>query len=148
MKKSVLGGIALILILAGGGLLLANSKDSDSDKNTSADTMKMNDTSSNSKAATNDSATSSDAVATTSVDIKGMAFSPANITVKVGDTVTWTNNDAVAHDVTETDGQNGPKSTLLQPGKSYVFTFDKAGTYNYNCSIHPGMTGSVIVTER
>ncbi|MGH7241776.1 MAG: cupredoxin domain-containing protein [Candidatus Saccharimonadales bacterium] len=143
MSKPVVGGIIVLLILvAGGGLLLANHKSSDTSSGSSSSTAMSDDTMKNS------SGNSSTTVATTSVTIKDMAFSPANIGVKVGDTVTWTNNDSVAHTVTETDGQTGPKSEDIEPGKSFVYTFDKAGTYKYDCSIHPSMTGSVTVTAR
>jgi plastocyanin len=76
-----------------------------------------------------------------------MAFSPANITVKTGAKVTWTNDDSVAHTVVENDSQTGPKSGDIMPGKSYSFTFTKAGTYHYHCTIHPNMIGTVTVTK-
>ena len=143
MNKSVVGGIIVLLILvAGGGLLLANHKSSNTKSGSTSPTV-INDNNMKSS----DSGSSS-AVATTSVSIKDMAFSPANISVKVGDTVTWTNHDSIAHTVTETDGQTGPKSDSIEPGKSFVYTFDKAGTYKYNCSVHPSMTGTVTVTAR
>lgn len=145
MNKSVIGGlVVLVILLAGGGLLLANHKSSDTSSNASKSTT-VNDGGTMQPA--NESG-SSKAVATTTVSIKDMAFSPADIAVKVGDTVTWTNNDSVAHTVTETDSQTGPKSQNIEPGKSFVYTFDKAGTYKYDCSIHPSMTGTVTVTER
>jgi plastocyanin len=141
MNKSAIGGLViLVIILAGGGLLLANHKP-DSGESNNATTTSSSDSSTTEQAPAN-------AVATTSVKIKDMAFSPADITVKVGDTVTWTNNDSMAHTITETDGQTGPKSSTIDPGKSFVFTYDHAGTYKYDCSIHPSMTGSVTVTER
>jgi plastocyanin len=76
-----------------------------------------------------------------------MAFSPADITVKKGTTVTWTNQDSVAHTVVETDGQDGPKSNDLNNGQSYTFTYNTVGAFKYHCSIHPMMTGTVTVTE-
>ena len=85
--------------------------------------------------------------ATDVVAIQNFAFSPANITVKVGTTVTWTNKDSVPHTVTETDGQTGPSSGDLNPSASYTFKFTKAGTYHYNCSIHTYMVGTVTVTS-
>src|SRR6266567_3755836 len=83
-------------------------------------------------------------VASTSVTIKGFAFSPAAITVKVGTTVTWTNMDQDAHTVTAKDSTFG--SQALNTGASFKFTFTKAGTYNYLCTIHPFMTAMVVVT--
>jgi plastocyanin len=71
------------------------------------------------------------------------SYDPREITVKVGDTVTWVNQDAPKHDVVANNGEF--KSTLFDKGQSFSFTFTKAGTYPYYCSIHPGMTGTVIV---
>lgn len=83
---------------------------------------------------------------TTSVMIKDFAYSPASITVKVGDTVTWTNEDSMAHTVTADDGvANGPDSESLGKGDSYSFKFTKAGTYTYHCTPHPYMKGTVTV---
>ncbi len=81
------------------------------------------------------------------VTIQDMAFSPANITVKKGTTVTWTNQDSIGHTVFETDGQPGPHSSTLGKGQTYTFTYTTVGTFKYDCSIHPNMTGSVAVTE-
>lgn len=83
-------------------------------------------------------------VAADAVTIKGFAFSPANITVKVGTTVTWTNQDQDAHTVTAKNGSFG--SSALDTGASYKFTFTKPGTYDYLCTIHPFMTATVVVT--
>jgi plastocyanin len=90
------------------------------------------------------STTASAPVASNSVTIKGFAFSPANITVKLGTTVTWTNSDQDAHTVTATGGAFG--SQALNTGAHYSFTFTKAGTYDYLCTIHPFMTATVVVT--
>jgi plastocyanin len=79
----------------------------------------------------------------TTVTMKQFAFNPASVTVKVGDTVTWENQDGVAHDVIAADGSF--KSAEFGQGKTFSFTFTKAGTYKYSCKIHPGMDGTVIV---
>ena len=81
------------------------------------------------------------------VTIANFAFSPADITVKKGTTVTWTNKDSTTHTVTESDGQKGPDNTGLESGKTYSFTYDTVGTFKYHCTIHPSMTGTVTVTE-
>src|SRR5215212_6245409 len=78
---------------------------------------------------------------TTTVSIKNFAFNPPNATVAPGTTVTWVNNDQTAHTVTANDGAFD--SGTLQPGQSYSFKFDKAGTYAYHCNIHPAMTVTV-----
>jgi plastocyanin len=82
---------------------------------------------------------------TTSVTIQGMAFTPNCIKVAAGATVTFTNNDTVAHTVTADDGTYD--GALATTGVTKVFThlFPTAGTSNYHCSIHYGMKGTVIV---
>ena len=85
------------------------------------------------------------AKAATTVDgtIAGSAFSPTPITIQVGDTVRWTNNDAVTHTVTsDTSVFN---SGSISNGGTYSYTFTMPGTYGYHCSIHPSMTGEIIV---
>jgi plastocyanin len=77
------------------------------------------------------------------VDISGFAFDPATITIKVGQSVTWTNLDSAAHTVTADD--NSWKSDNLDQGGTFSRAFTTAGTYTYHCSIHVEMKGSVIV---
>jgi len=77
------------------------------------------------------------------VSIKNMAFSPASVNVTTGTTVTWVNNDAIAHTVTADNGSFD--SGNIAPGNSFTHTFSSAGTVSYHCSIHPMMTGSVAV---
>ena len=77
------------------------------------------------------------------VNISGFKFDPASSTVKVGTTVTWTNNDTAGHTVTADD--NSWTSDNLANGASYSHTFDKAGTYTYHCTFHSGMKGTIIV---
>ena len=80
------------------------------------------------------------------VAIKDFAFAPGATTVKVGTTVTWTNQDQDPHTVTST-GSGGPlRSPTLQTGQSYRYTFTKAGAFDYLCTIHPFMTATVTVT--
>ena len=71
------------------------------------------------------------------------AFNPSPLMVGVGTTVRWTNNDTIAHDATS--NTNVWASGNLAPGARFDFTFQSAGTYPYHCTIHPGMTGTVIV---
>ena len=77
------------------------------------------------------------------VFIQGMAFSPSTITVAAGTTVTWTNKDAVTHNVTSNPALFS--SGGMGNGATYSFTFANTGTFNYSCTIHPSMTGTVIV---
>jgi len=79
------------------------------------------------------------------VDIAGFAFNPGTVNVKVGDTVKWTNNDGAPHTVTASAGSEIFDSGSLAKGQVYLHTFTKTGTYQYKCSIHPGMTGIVVV---
>lgn len=81
--------------------------------------------------------------ATHTVEIADFAFAPATLTITVGDTVTWTNQDAVAHTATSTAGVFD--SGDLEQGESYSATFTAPGTYDYLCTPHPSMTGRVVV---
>jgi plastocyanin len=82
---------------------------------------------------------------TTEVKIDNFTFGPAALTVPVGTTVTWTNKDDIPHTVVSTDDPKAFKSKVLDTDDKFSFTFSKAGTYPYFCSIHPKMTGKVIV---
>jgi plastocyanin len=93
----------------------------------------------------NSSSNSNGVVSTNTVSIENSSFSPANIKVKKGTQVTWTNKDSLQHNVFSSDG--GPQGTLLSRGESFTFTFDKVGTFTYICQPHPFMKGSVTVTE-
>jgi amicyanin len=79
------------------------------------------------------------------VSIVDFAFNPSTITIQVGDTVTWTNNGAAPHTVTSTTPAGVLGSPTLNAGDIYSETFNTAGTYTYMCSIHPAMTGSIVV---
>jgi plastocyanin len=83
-------------------------------------------------------------VAANAVSIKSFAFAPASVSVKVGTTVTWTNKDEEPHTVAADGGSF--RSSPLTPGKTYRYTFTKAGRYPYSCTIHPFMRGTVVVT--
>jgi amicyanin len=79
------------------------------------------------------------------VKIDNFSFGPASLAVAVGTTVTWTNRDDIPHTVVSTDDAKTFKSKVLETDEKFSFTFNKAGTYPYFCSIHPKMTGKVIV---
>jgi plastocyanin len=80
------------------------------------------------------------------ISIADFQFTPAEITIATGESVTWINNDGAPHGLEFSDGSSG--NDLLLPGASYSRRFDKPGTYEYNCSVHPYMTGRVIVRAR
>jgi plastocyanin len=83
------------------------------------------------------------AAASSGVTIKNFAFSPGSVSVHVGDTITWTNQDDAPHTAT---AKNGSFNTgILQKGKSGSHTFTSAGTIAYICSVHPNMHGTVVV---
>ena len=77
------------------------------------------------------------------VKIDNFSFGPQAETVPVGTTVTWTNRDDIPHTVVSTDGVF--KSKALDTDEKFSYTFAKAGTFAYFCSIHPKMTGKIVV---
>ena len=80
---------------------------------------------------------------TVTIDMKNIAFNPKSVTVKVGQTVKWVNQDSAPHNVT-----GGPlHSPTFGNGGSFTFKPTKAGTISYVCTVHPGMTGKLIVTS-
>ena len=71
------------------------------------------------------------------------AFTPDQLDITAGTTVTWTNTDVVSH--TSTSDGTGWNSGTLPAGGRFSFTFPAAGTFPYHCTIHPGMVGTVVV---
>ena len=94
------------------------------------------------------SATTADAPAPqggTAVSISDFKFNPATLTVPVGATVTWSNKDEEPHTIAAKDGSF--HSPGIDTNGNYSFTFTTAGSYDYICSIHPFMTGTVVVNK-
>ena len=87
----------------------------------------------------------SDEPSTSNVEVKidNFSFTPPTITVPLGATVTWINRDDIPHTVVSTDGVF--KSKVRDTDEKFSYTFTKAGTYSYFCSVHPKMTGKVVV---
>ena len=77
------------------------------------------------------------------VKIDNFSFTPTTLTVAAGTTVTWTNSDDVPHTVVSDDKLF--KSKVLDTDEKFSYTFTKPGTYPYFCSVHPKMTGSIVV---
>jgi len=77
------------------------------------------------------------------VTIDNFTFEPQTLTVKAGTTITWTNRDDIPHTVVSNDFLF--KSKVLDTDDKFTFTPEKPGTYSYFCSIHPKMTGKVVV---
>jgi plastocyanin len=131
MKKIVIA-LVVLLIIAAGAVALTHSSTNTPTQTQSATNSQ---TSSNSTAPENGN-----------VQMTHMLFTPSQISVRVGGTVTWANNDNTAHTVIDDlSAVGGPHSGDIQPGSSYSFTFNKAGSYQYHCSIHPSMRGTIVV---
>ena len=80
-----------------------------------------------------------------SVTIEGFIYIPGTITIKKGDSVAWTNKDATPHTATADD--DSFDTERIEEGHEVQATFSEAGTFAYHCSYHPGMHGTVVVTE-
>ena len=89
--------------------------------------------------------TAADQPSAASADVKidNFSFGPPTLTVPVGTTVVWTNRDDIPHTVVSTDGVF--KSKVRDTDEKFSYTFTKAGTYPYFCSVHPKMTGKIVV---
>ena len=141
MKKGVITAIVIVIVIiaAIGGTLAISHK-------STKDSGDMGNMDMPSSMQTQDQADTTP-MAANSVTIQNYAFKAANITVKKGTKVTWTNQDSVQHDVVMDNGGTGPNSELLSKGETYSYTFDTVGTFAYHCSPHPYMKASVTVTE-
>jgi plastocyanin len=96
------------------------------------------------EATSDDAADGGSAAQVTILDDDGRRFEPAEVSVAVGDAVTWTHEGGLPHTVTATDGAFD--SGTLAGGDTFAFTPEEAGTFDYVCSIHPEMTGTVTVS--
>jgi plastocyanin len=81
--------------------------------------------------------------ATVTVSIKRTGFSPASVTINQDDSVTWTNNDTIDHQIVANGGQFA--SAVLKPGKSFTRAFHSGGTFRYHDALHPTLKGTVVV---
>ena len=82
---------------------------------------------------------------TVQVSIDNFSFTPAELTIRAGDTVMWVNHDDVPHTVVSRKPDKTLRSDALDTDETYKHTFAAVGTYEYFCSVHPHMTGKVIV---
>lgn len=78
------------------------------------------------------------------IGMKNIAFTPRSVTVKVGQKITWTNQEGIDHNVVADSGADF-QSDNFGEGKTFTFTPAKTGTIKYECTIHPGMTGTITV---
>ena len=83
--------------------------------------------------------------AVANVEIDNFAFKPKDLTVKVGETVTWVNHDDVPHTATMKGQSPEFDSKMLDSDEKFSFTFKNAGIYTYYCKVHPHMTGMIVV---
>ena len=134
---------AVVILLGVGGVIAFNMSQDDKSSD-----MKMESNDSSTMSSDSEKVDTKNAEMTDKVTIKGFAYGPEAIKVRVGTTVTWTNEDSVEHNVQTLDGAPAMfKGKLLKKGESYSYKFEKAGTYNYQCDPHPSMRGAVEVTE-
>ncbi|MBV9697995.1 MAG: cupredoxin family copper-binding protein [Gammaproteobacteria bacterium] len=77
------------------------------------------------------------------VEIRHFMFSPGSITIHAGTTLRWVNRDEEPHTIVSVEGLF--RSAAVDGGESFTFRFDKPGTYRYLCTVHPQMTGTVVV---
>jgi plastocyanin len=124
-----------LLVCAAVALAAAGCGSSDSGSSTSA---------TQAPAATTPAASSSGGAV--AIKMQNIAFDPKSVSVKVGQKVTWTNDDTVAHNVTATSGGDF-KSKDFNQGGTFSFTPTKAGTVKYVCTLHPGMEATLTVTK-
>ena len=127
--------IAVLLVGASMGLAACGGGDEESNPEPAAST----------PAAATTPETAEAAGGGTAVAIKGFAFAPEVVKAKVGEQITWTNDDAAPHTVTAKSGGEVDSGTIAQ-GASFSFTPERAGTISYFCEIHPSMTGTIEVS--
>jgi plastocyanin len=89
-----------------------------------------------------------DPVETDRVVMRGNEFHPQDVAVRPGTTITWVNEDRAAHDVVNLEEGEEPRSELFGRGGTYRFAPRGPGTIRYVCTVHPGMDGTVTVTQR
>jgi plastocyanin len=147
MKKLLPFLVVIAVAAAAVAVVLTNKNDNNKNTNTTPPAAtSQNDQ--NTTQGTNNTAPSPQSSQENKVSIVSMNFSPASLSVKKGSSVTWTNDDSVAHTVTaDTGTDHGLNSGNINPGETYVFTFSDKGTFAYHCELHPSMTGTVTVRE-
>lgn len=134
MNKALIA-IIVVVVLAGGGWAIYNHGKSNNNS------LYGNNNTNSSTPASNQATPSAGAIT-----IKNMMFTPPQISVQKGATVTWTNNDTTAHTVIDDlSNVGGPSSGNIEPGSTYSFKFNKTGSFQYHCSIHPSMRGTIVV---
>ena len=147
MKKTpiiIVAAVAVVVVLA--GIISMAGKNNTNDSMSSGSSANSSDM--NRDVASSDASMlpPEGAVEANEVSIQDYKFGPQDIKVKVGTTVTWTNNDSVRHNVAGVNNDL-PEGKLIGRGETYTYTFTKAGVFNYICTPHPYMKASVTVVE-
>jgi plastocyanin len=135
MKRAALITLFATVLLAGCGSSSSSSSSSSSASSASTPT------------STAASGAGSPSGSVVKVTIKNLAFQPATIHAKVGQTVQWTNQDTPPHNVTYVSGPKFTSSSTLDPGAKFSLKLTQAGTIHYFCSIHPFMKATIIVAK-
>ena len=141
MNKAIWIGIVVVIVLVGGYFLFRNSFNTPSTSPAATPSDSSPATSNPVPAATNPTPSVQPTNKTSTITISNFSFNPAQLTIKVGTTVTWTNDDQPPHQI-KSDSFN---SGILNTGDSFSYKFNQPGTYSYSCAIHPSMTGTIIV---
>jgi plastocyanin len=105
-----------------------------------------NDNSGGSSSSSTSTAAASSSGGGVAIKMQNIAFDPKDVTVKVGQKITWTNDDSTDHNVTADSGADF-KSKDFGNGGTFEFTPDKAGTITYECTLHPNMKGATITVQ-
>jgi plastocyanin len=142
MKKGIIAAVVVVVVAIAAWYAFANKN---SNNNSS---LYGNNNSSNTQSPANNTNANSQSSSTPEqqgkISIQNMMFTPSQITIAKGGEVTWTNNDSTAHTVTSDTG-NELGSGDIQPGSTYSHTFNQTGSFQYHCSIHPSMRGTIVV---
>lgn len=133
MRKSVIVVLVIAVVVLGIGLVVMDASPKSPTSQPAGDDPRG-------------STTSTEVSSAGAINIKNNIFSPSQINVAKGGTVVWTNNDTTDHTVTIDNG-DGPKSEAIKPGATYEYTFTEARSYQYHCTFHTSMRGTIVVKE-
>ena len=134
-KTTLMAIIAAVLIVIGVAIAIAQSSKDNNQPVNNANSNSQNQQQNN---------TANNSTTNGSVTIRNMMFTPSQATVLKGESVIWSNNDNTEHTVTIDHG-NGPDSDAIQPGSTFSYKFNEAGSYQYHCKLHPSMRGTIVV---
>lgn len=146
MKKGIIAVVVVVIIAIAAWFIFGNKN---SNNNSSLYGNNNSSTSNQTPANSSNSTTNSNQSSSTpeqqgKISIQNMMFTPSQINIAKGGEVTWTNNDSIAHTVTSDTGGE-LNSGDIQPGSTYSHTFNTTGSFQYHCSIHPSMRGTIVV---